>query len=79
MEFQRTDAPLFGLPKVEGAIGEGGIRDHGHLDFHPLPQTKVSKAIRVHSLWCLPYHPGQTIQMVPDDPDEVEGIVRKLV
>ena len=63
---------------AEGAIGEGETRDHNHLGSHPLHQTEVSKAIGVQSPWCLPYHPGQTVQMVLGIQDEAGGIRRKL-
>ena len=63
---------------AEGAIGEGGIRDHNHLGCHPLCQTEVSKVIGVQSPQHLPYHPGQTIQMVLGIQDEAGDIRRKL-
>ena len=63
---------------AKGTIGEGGIRDYDHLGFHPLCQTKVSKAIGVQSPWRLPYHPSQTVQMVLGIQDEAEDIGRKL-
>ena len=64
---------------AKGAIGEGGTRDYNHLGFNPLCQTEVSKAIGVQSPWHLPYHPGQTVQMVLDVQDEVGDIRRKPV
>ena len=57
---------------AKGTIGEG------HLGFNPLCQIEVLKVIGVQSPWHLPYHPGQTVQMVLDVQDEVGDIRRKL-
>ena len=78
MRSPKIDRPLNSLSMAKGAIGEGGIRDYNHLGCHPLHQTKVLKAIGVQSPWCLPYHPGQTIQMVPGIQDKAGDIGRKL-
>ena len=63
---------------AEGTIGEGETRDHDHLCFHPLCETKVSKVIGVQSPWHLPCHPGQTIKMVLGIQDEAGDNGRKL-
>ena len=74
----KIDRPLDGLSMAEGTIGVGEIRDYDHLGFHPLLQTEVSKAIGVQSPRHLPYHPGQTVQMVQGVQDEAGDIGRKL-
>ena len=78
MRPPKIDGPLDGLPMAEDVIGEGETRDHNHLGFHPLCQTKGSRVIGVQSQWRLPYHPGQTVQMVLGIQDEAGGIGRKL-
>ena len=78
MRSLKIDRPLDGLSMAKGIIGEGGIGDYDHLGCHPLCQTKVSKAVGVQSPWHLPYHPGQTIQMVPGIQDKAGDIERKL-
>ena len=78
MRSPKIDRPLNSLSMAEGTIGEGGIGDYNHLGYHPLCQTEVLKGIGVQSPWCLPYHPSQTIQMVPGIQDETGDIVRKL-
>ena len=78
MRSPKIDGPLNGLPMAEGTMGEGETRDHDHLGSHPLRWTKVLKVIGVQSPWHLPYHPGQTIQMVLGIQDKAGGIRRKL-
>ena len=78
MRSPKIDRPLNSLSMAEGIIGEGGIGDYDHLGCHPLCQTEVSKAIGVQSPQRLPYHPSQTIQMVPGVQDEAGDIGRKL-
>ena len=65
-------------PVAKGIIGEGETRGHNCLGFHPLCQIEGSRVIGVQSQWCLPYHPGQTVQMVLDVQDEAGGIEKKL-
>ena len=78
MGSPKIERPLNGLSMAKGIIGEGGIGDYDHLGCHPFCQTEVSKVIGVQSPWHLPYHPGQTIQMVPGIQDEAGDIRRKL-
>ena len=78
MRSPKTDGPLDGHPMAEGVIGEGETRDCNLLGFHPLCQIEGSRVIGVQSQWCLPYHPGWTVQMVLDVQDEAGGIKRKL-
>ena len=78
MRSPKIDRPLDSLSMAKGAIREGGIGDYNHLGYHPLHQTEVSKAIGVQSPRCLPYHHGQTVQMVPGIQDEAGDIGRKL-
>ena len=66
-----------GLVEAEGAIGDEGTSNLGHLGFLPLPQTVVLKVIEVHYPWCLRCHPSQTTQTGLDDLDEVGGIEKK--
>ena len=63
---------------ADGIIGEGETRGCDCLGFHPLHQIKGLRVIGVQSQWHLPYHPGQTIQMVLDVQDEAGGIKRKV-
>ena len=73
------DRPLDGLPEAMSIIEEGETRDHSHLGFHPLPQTGVLKASKVHYPRCLQYHPGQIAWMDLDILDEVGGIEKKPI
>ena len=78
MRSLRTDGPLNNHPVAEGIIGEGETRGRYCLGFHPLRQIEGLRVIGVQSQWCLPYHPGQTVQMVLDIQDKAGGIGRKL-
>ena len=71
------DGPLDSLPEATSVTEGGGTRGHGHPGFHPLPQTEVLKAIKVHYPWCLQYHPGQIAWMDLDILDEAGGIEKK--
>ena len=78
MRSLRTDGPLDDHPMAKGIIGEGETGGCGHLGFHPFCLIKGLRVIGVQSQWHLPYHPGQTIQMVLDIQDEAGGIEKKL-
>ena len=71
------DQPLDGHPEAKGAIG-GETKDHDHLGFHPLCQTKASKVTGVQSPQHLLCHPGLTAQMVLGIQDEAVDNGRKL-
>ena len=71
------DGPLDGPPEAVSVTEEGETRDHGQPGFHPLLQTGVSKAIKVHYPWCLQYHPSQITQMDLDILDKAGGIKKK--
>ena len=78
MRSLRTDGSLDNHAMAERIIGDGETRGLGCLGFHPFCWIEGSRVIGVQSQWCLPYHPGRTIQMVLDIQDEAGGIEKKL-
>ena len=78
MRSPKTDGPLDGHPIAKGIIGEGETRGCNHIGFHHLCWIEGSRVIGVQSQWHLPYHPGQTVQMVLDAQDEAGGIKEKF-
>ena len=64
-------------PEAENVIGIGEIKGLNHLSSLHLLQPMGLRMTWVHYQWLPWCHLGQTNQMDPDVPDEVDGIKRK--